>query len=387
MSKHSCNFETIHKFSSTFFLSSFLILAIILTSCDLLPQDVSLDQAKIEVSVAQTLIAQEATQAFLDAQEQAEISLQATQTSMAEQFKQTEIALQATQTAQTIEINAVPQAAQAPEAEEEAPVQEGVEQSEEAITSSEVTAGDSAPEFSQEAFEAYMEDAKILLYEDAVNAPWLARYVKDALDDMGLDYKDDGSAIGWLKSDLLSTNWDLVIIALEDPGKPPMGEYFEFINQTLDNGSAVILEIWFLNFVSRGEIASTLSRCGVEFESDYGLSTGSGNDLINWPLPGKSGHPIFNEPNKGLRWTNIAAIRGPDDLGDFIKLSGKKDDAELLLGAIATEKNTHGTLAICNNGKFIIQTFHTHNLAYEESVPLWQNYIYNTLKAKFIETQ
>lgn len=378
MRKHSRDFETKQKSSSPFFLSIFLILAIISTGCGLLPfgpKGISPNEAEIEVSVEQTLVAQEATQAFWDAKKRAELTLQANQTAIAEQFKQTEIAFQATQ------------AAQAPIPEGEIPGKEGGEPSEEPSTSGEGTAGDSAPEFSQEAFEAYMEDAKILLYEDAVNAPWLARYVKDALDDMGLDYKDDGSAIGWLKSDLLSTNWDLVIIALEDPGKPPMGEYFDLINQTLDNGSAVILEIWFLNFVSRGEVASTLSRCGVEFESDYGLGTGSSNDLVNWPLPGKSGHPIFNEPNTGLRWTNIAAIRGPDDLGDFIKLSGKKDDAELLLGAIATEKNTHGTLAICNNGKFIIQTFHTHNLAYEESVPLWQNYIYNTLKAKFIETQ
>lgn len=64
-----------------------------------------------------------------------------------------------------------------------------------------------------------------------------------------------------------------------------------------------------------------------------------------------------------------------------------KDVAELLLGAIATEKNTHVTLAVCNNGKFIIQTFHTHNLAYEKAIPLRQNYIYKILKAKYLEQE
>ena len=28
-----------------------------------------------------------------------------------------------------------------------------------------------------------------------------------------------------------------------------------------------------------------------------------------------------------------------------------------------------------------------YNLAYDEAVPLWENYIYNTLKTKFLEEQ
>ncbi len=306
--------------------------------------------------------------------QQTEISLQTIQTVQAAQIKQTQAALQPVQPVQEVELA------------EDIPVQESQEEPSEVQASQSTTGEESASDFSQEAFEAYMQDAKILLYEDVVGAPWLARYAKDALDDMGLDYKDDGSAKGWLKSDLLSSKWDLVIIALEDSRLPPTGEYFDYINQAIDNGSAVILEIWFLNFVSRGEAAKMLSKCGVEFESDYGWDTGGVNDLINWPLPGKNDHPVFNEPNTGFRWTNIATITGPD-IGDYIILSGKKDDAELLLGTIATEKNTHGTLALCNDGKFIIQTFRTHNLAYEEAVPLWQNYIYYVLKAKFLEGQ
>jgi hypothetical protein len=125
----------------------------------------------------------------------------------------------------------------------------------------------------------------------------------------------------------------------------------------------------------------------VEYESDYQPRASGVTDLINWPLPGKGDHPIFNEPNTGIRWTNIATLGPTGDLGDYIKLSGKREDAELLLGADATEKNSKGVLALCHDGKFIIQTFHTHNLAYDEAIPLWQNYIYNTLKAKYLETQ
>jgi len=352
-----------------------LALSFLISSCGLLPfssQGEEQDMAAIEQSIQATIMADQATQAYLDAvKQQTAISLQATQAALGAGVVETE----------------PPQAAEAVEASEEVTAEEVQEEPAETEAPEEATESQTAAQFSEEDFEAWLEDAKILLYEDAVNAPWLARYVKDALDNMDLEYKDDGSAVGWLKSDLLGSEWDLVILALEDPGIPPMGEYFGYLQEAINKGTAVVMEIWFLDIVGRGEVARVLSDCGVEFESDYGLSTGSVNDLINWPLPGKSGHPILNEPNTGFRWTNIATWGPFFDLGDFIKLSGKKDDAELLLGAIATEKNTHGTLAVCKNGKFIIQTFHTHNLAYEEAVPLWENYIHNTLKAKYLEEQ
>lgn len=352
-----------------------LALSFLISSCGMLPfssQGEEQDMVAIEQSIQATIMADQATQAYLDAvKQQTAISLQATQAALDAVVVETE----------------PPQAAEVVEATEEVAAEDAQEEPAETEAPEEAAESQTAAQFSEEDFEAWLVDAKILLYEDAVNAPFLARYVKDALDNMDLEYKDDGSAVGWLKSDLLGSEWDLVILALEDPGIPPMGEYFGYLQEAINKGTAVVMEIWFLDIVGRGEVARVLSDCGVEFESDYGLSTGSVNDLINWPLPDKAGHPIFNEPNTGFRWTNIAAIRGPDDLGDFIKLSGKKDDAELLLGAIATEKNTHGTLAVCKGGKFIIQTFHTHNLAYEEAVPLWENYIYNTLKAKYLEEQ
>ena len=365
-----------NRIARAFFPGILLILSILVSSCGLLPsssQGEAEDMAAIEQSIQATIMADQATQAYLDAvKQQTAISIQATQTAVVAGVVETE----------------PPQADVEVETTEEVTAEDTQEEVVETQPPDDTAAeSQTAAQFSEEDFDAWLEDAKILLYEDIVNRPFLARYAKDALDNMDLEYKDDGSAVGWLKSDMLGSQWDLVILALEDWGKPPMGEYFEYLQAAMDKGSSVILEIWFLDIVGRGEVASLLTKCGVEFESDYNLTTATGNDLINWPLPGKNNHPIFNEPNKGFRWTNIAAVTGPWDLGDFIKLNGKKDDAELLLGAIATEKNTHGTLAVCNNGKFIIQTFHTHNLAYDEAVPLWENYIYNALKAKYLEEQ
>jgi len=363
------NYTQIKKQNSKlkhFIIPSLAILMIIMVmSCSLTPtssDDASLQQTQMELSIQQTMMAQKATQDYMSQQDQqVDLGLQATQTSLAAQNLLAQQAMQATETAV-----AAAQAAQLQPQDTQPPDVSTTEE----------------PAAPAEDFETFKGNAKILLFEDMVNFPQVRRYVKDALDNMGLDYKDDGSAKGWLKSDLLGGNWDLVIIALEVRSNVS-GEYFTYINQALDNGAAVILEIWYMDAISRGELSKTLSRCGVEFEKDYWGKTGTAVDYIQWPLPGKNDHPILNEPNKGIGYTNVAMF-WVGDLGDFIKVSGKKDDAELILGTIATEKNSHGTLAVCNGGKFIIQTFSTHDYAMEESVPLWENYIHNTLKAKHL---
>ena len=66
-----------------------------------------------------------------------------------------------------------------------------------------------------------MKTANILLYEDMTTRLDTIRYVKPALDKMGLKYKDDGAAGGWLRDDVAKgpgegKPWDLVIIAAED---------------------------------------------------------------------------------------------------------------------------------------------------------------------------
>jgi len=364
------------KMQCVFIPSLTILMIMMLMSCNFIPtssDDVSLQQTQMELSIQQTMMAQKVTQDYLSQQgQQVDLDLQATQTALAAQILFAQQAMQATETAV-----AAAQAAQAQPQETQPP---DVSTTEETTPPDVSTTEETAPP--AEDFETFQDNAKILLYEDMVNFPAVRRYVKDALDNMGLDYKDDGSAKGWLKSDLLGGNWDLVILALEVRSNVS-GEYFTYINQALDSGSAVILEIWYMDAISRGELSKTLSRCGVEFEKNYWNKTGTANDYLQWPLPGKNSHPILNEPNSGIRYTNVAMF-WVGDLGDFMKVSGKKDDAELLMGTIATEKNSHGTLAVCNNGKFIIQTFSTHDYAMEESVPLWENYIHNTLKAKHL---
>jgi hypothetical protein len=76
------------------------------------------------------------------------------------------------------------------------------------------------------------------------------------------------------------------------------------------------------------------------------------------------------------------SIHWVDDVGDFIKTI-PAGNATLLAGNLAWEKSTHGTLATCIDGRFIIQTHSSHDYHKEDVIPLWQNYIYYALKNRF----
>lgn len=233
-------------------------------------------------------------------------------------------------------------------------------------------------------FQARMKQANILLFEDIVNDPSEYRYVQRTLDAMGLNYKDDGSAKGWLKTDLLGNGpngqpWDLVILAIEVRGGVS-GEYFEYLQDVLNKGSAVILEAWHLDAISEGTISPILADCGVQVYP-YFPKTGTVNDVVIWPLSGVS-HPILNEPNSGMSFTKARdKWLLTFDLGSLMALTGS-GDAMLLLGTNATKEYQDGGLAVCKGGQLIIQTFSSHSFPYNVMYPLWENYIYNALRFK-----
>lgn len=225
-------------------------------------------------------------------------------------------------------------------------------------------------------FEAWMESAKILLFEDVAGA-YLERYVKQALDSMGLNYVDVKDAVGDFKAQLLSgTDWDLIITAVE-ARSGVRGEFFDYLNDALNNGSSVILEIWTLDEIAGGKISPLLIRCGVKFQADW-WDPPIESRSIWWLVPE---HPIFHEPNEGMSLAHYST-QWYGDAGDFIRLA-PGGDATLLAGNLAWEKSSHGTLASCLDGQLILQTYSTHDYHKEDVIPLWQNYIYYTLKNRF----
>lgn len=240
--------------------------------------------------------------------------------------------------------------------------------------------------------ESLMKSANILLYEDMISRLDTTRYVKDTLNKMGLAYEDVGSAKGWLKDRLVEgapggKPWDLVILAAEAKSDVS-GEFFEYVSNALDQGSSVIMEVWYLDKTFNGTAAPLLKRCGVEFGSNWEKIPPS--RAVMFPLD--SGHPLLNQPNSGLAFTKSTSYWWDPtgkiiyDVGDLMKstLSG---DARLLLGTMPNEKTTHGSLTVCIGGRLILQTFSSHLFTYEAMKPVWENYIYNALKARFTTQQ
>lgn len=232
--------------------------------------------------------------------------------------------------------------------------------------------------------EAKMRTANILLYEDVINDPKKKRYVQDTLKAMGLNFKDDGSAKGWLKSDLLGSApggspWDLVILAIEERGEVS-GEYFEYLQNVINQGTPVIVEAWHLDAISEGKVSPILAKCGVGVYPFF-PKTFTINDIVMWPLGVP--HPVINDPNSGLTFTKVLDTwLWQGDLGSQMFLTGG-GDAQLLLGTNASEPFQDGTLAVCMGGQLTLQTFSSHSFNWDTMYRLWENYITNALRFRF----
>jgi hypothetical protein len=223
---------------------------------------------------------------------------------------------------------------------------------------------------------ARMKTAKILVYENTDERN-IGLWIKDALDGLGLKYTHTGSYSGHFMEYLNSgTQWDLIIVGAEDKDKIS-GEFWDVIDSRLARDkTALIVEIWYLDREANGPIGKIMSRCGIRYQKDYNLA-----DSIYW---WESDHPIFNEPNVILPLLHYNRYWNAQT-GDQIRL-GSGGDATLLAGLSASPQGQESVLATCEEGRIIFQTFSDHDYAREDVVPLWENYIYYTLKNHFAVT-
>lgn len=245
-------------------------------------------------------------------------------------------------------------------------------------------------------FETWMKSAKILLFEDMTGRYDTTRWIQEALDSLGLEYQDEKDAQGNFKNSLLmgasgGEPWDLIISASEDR-KGIQGEFFDYFNTALNNGSSLIMEHWAIDSFSQGKIGTLLSKCGVRFQADW-FSVGfpiPDSEQVMYPYDGTS--PVLHEPNEGIRisnpnnfwwnWMFFIWGWGTGDYGDFLeKLPGS--DAVIVLGQKSQDKTRYATLVTCLDGRMTIQTFSTHSYGHDRIVPLWQNTIYQALKARY----
>jgi hypothetical protein len=229
-------------------------------------------------------------------------------------------------------------------------------------------------------FDAWMTTAKILIYED-VSGIYLPRYVKEALDSMGLSYVDVKDALGNFKGQILSgTDWDLIISAQESRSGVK-GEFFDYLNEQLTQGTSVIVEMWDLDDIAGGRISTILTRCGIKLHRDW-WDPASNERSIWWLVPE---HPMFHQPNEGISLAHYS-LYWFGDAGDLLKII-PGSEAVLLAGTEAQVKDSYATVATCLDGRFILQTHSSHDYRREDMVRLWQNYIYNTLMSRFEASQ
>ena len=224
--------------------------------------------------------------------------------------------------------------------------------------------------------EARIKSAKVLVYENT-DERGIGMWIQDALDGMGLKYTQTGSYSGHFMEYLNSgTKWDLIIVGAEDKDRIS-GEFWDVINTRLSRDKvALIVEVWYLDREANSPISKIMSGCGIRYQKDYELA-----DSIYWWEPD---HPIFNEPNTVLPLLHYDRYWA-HQAGDQIRLGGG-GDAVLLAGLAARKSNQEAVLATCYEGRVIFQTFSDHDYNQADVIPLWQNYVYNTLKNHFAVT-
>jgi hypothetical protein len=336
-----------------------LTLVVAISGCQMPTGDSSLEETAMALAI----------QATLSAQDEEANSENAEQTAVAQSVEQTVAASgpQATDVPPPTATDSPPPTATSEPAEEE---------------SSPPPTATTEAQSGGEDFDTWIKSANILLYEDMSNMYSTTRYVKEALDRQGLKYVDVKDAMGTYKNQLLSggpggSGWDLIISAKEFRGDIS-GEFYVYLNDALNDGSSVIIEEWQLDSIGLGKISTILGKCGVEFQDDWAFEP-LDHQLL-WQVDGSM--PIHHQPNEGVSLRNPTGFWSASDLGDLMRLSPGSNATPIWAARVNVDASFL-TAVSCLDGRLIIQTYSTHNYGKDRVVKVWENYIYNTLLARY----
>ena len=238
-----------------------------------------------------------------------------------------------------------------------------------------------APAMSED-FDTWMKSASILLFEDMAGSTDRRRYINQALSGLGLRYTDVADALGNYKNEIISggpggKGWDLIISGKE-LREGVQGEFYVYLNTAINQGSAVIIEEWDMDGIGGGKLGLITSKCGVKLERDW-IDRPIEDHLI-FPIDGTD--PVHHTPNEGVSLTNATGYWLGADLGDRMKLTSGST-AIPLWGLYPNTYNSALTAVKCVEGRVIIQTYSSHSYGENRIILMWQNYIYNTLKARY----
>ena len=209
------------------------------------------------------------------------------------------------------------------------------------------------------------------------------RVVENAIDGLGLgsNTKNVGGAMGDFLSNLNSaTQWDLIIIAAE-VRTAISGEFFDVLADHMDRGAAMVIEIWYIDDIASGRIQPVMQRCGIAFQRDWQRPWNADlNEYLVYLL--EPTDPLFSEPNTMSMLIPSASYLWTGDIGDMVELNAGSD-AVIMAGAQPKEHSNYGMITECMDGRMIWQTFSTHDYKTQDMINMWQNYIHNTLMARY----
>jgi len=191
---------------------------------------------------------------------------------------------------------------------------------------------------------------------------------------MGLKYTFVGDALGTFMENLNSgIEWDLIIVGAE-AHEDVSGDFFDILTKrVVQDDSALIVEMWYLDLISNGRVKALTTQCGVELQKNYEAASS-----IYWL---ESNSPFFTEPNTAVPLIHYDPY-WEYQAGDYLRLL-PGSDATFLAGMYQNRNSDYGVITSCFDGRVILQTFCNHDYKESNIKLLWENYIYNTLKNRF----
>ncbi len=231
--------------------------------------------------------------------------------------------------------------------------------------------------------------ANVLVYDEP-DSEELARLVPRSsryLPEMGFSggkVVNATNALGRFTTLLKNEPWDLVILAVENRGRPEL-QKLGLLNEIVDHlnsGGALIVEVWNLD-----DDESTLARylldvCGARVENDWYRSEDYVYDQFLL-TPRDPYSPVLQGP-AALNLPMRPNVFWKQDVGDLIHILYPEKGGRILLGLNTQEEGQHyGLVTSCLNGRMILQTFSSHDYSLYDSVNLWKNMIVYTLTNHF----
>lgn len=232
-------------------------------------------------------------------------------------------------------------------------------------------------------FEEWKDDAKILLYDSMYQYSDSGNMIYRAIDGLGLSRNviNTKDAMGNFLKELNSgTQWDLIIVGGE-AHEAISGDFFTALQEQVERGTSMIIEIWYLSDIYFGKVQPLMQYCGIEFQSDWQRPW---NDNLNKYLIYllDTSHPLFSTPNTISMLIPTTAFWWSGDVGDRVRLV-PGSEAKILAGSQQKEYTSYGLISECLDGRMIWQTFDTHDYKYNDMINIWQNYVINTLQARY----